>query len=84
MPGAHSFYRQFSESLITIPIKPTVFPKPELTDLTTSSSDIVPDNAPYPMAATKSDRKGCHLSFEVVRIINAIEINNKMINHISG
>lgn len=31
---------------ITIPINPIVFPKPELTDVTTSSSDIVPENAP--------------------------------------
>lgn len=67
---------------ITIPMNPIVFPKPELTDLTTSSNDKVPDNPPYPKAAIKSENKGCHLSFEVVKIMKAIEINNKMINHI--
>ena len=68
---------------IIIPMIPIVFPKPEFMDFTTSSNDKVPDNPPYPKAAIKSEKTGCHLSFEVVKIMKAIEINKRMINHIS-
>jgi hypothetical protein len=66
---------------ITIPMNPIVFPNPELTECTTSSNDKVPDNPPYPKAAIKSEKTGCHLNFEVVKTINPTAMNNKTISH---
>jgi hypothetical protein len=67
---------------ITMPMNPIVFPKPEFTDFTTSSKVIVPDNPPYPKAVTRSEKNGCHLSLEVVKIIKATEIKRSITNHI--
>ena len=41
----------------------------------------MPDNPPYPKAAIKSARTGCHLNFDVVNTINPIDMDSNMISH---
>jgi len=44
---------------------------------------MVPEMIPKPKATVIRDRKGCHFRIEVDTIINTIDKNNRIINHIT-